>query len=76
MNRLKTGIYGKPIYKKIIYEKRFENKRVFFIVFEKYTIILFCTISDKNTQQKIINKMKEQIEYYFEIIERIYSKQE
>ncbi len=55
---------GDPLQSKILREKRLEEKRVYYLVFEDLKAVLFVAISDKKTQQKTINFILEYINEY------------
>jgi mRNA-degrading endonuclease RelE of RelBE toxin-antitoxin system len=59
---------GKPLGRSYFKEKKFGNKRLYFLVYENYTIILAVGISDKKAQQPTINKIVSEIENYKEFI--------
>ncbi|MCK4647430.1 hypothetical protein KAT24_00695 [Candidatus Pacearchaeota archaeon] len=59
---------GKPLQVSYFREKRFGEKRLYFIVYSTYAIIFAVAISDKKTQQETINKIISEIKNYEEII--------
>ena len=64
---------GKSIYKNFFREKRFfiYNRRVYFLVFKKEKIVLLIAISNKKTQQKVIDKIKSNLNTYEKYIENL-----
>ncbi|MEK6895105.1 MAG: hypothetical protein AABX48_01140 [Nanoarchaeota archaeon] len=62
--KLKENPYvGDPLRYKWFREKRINGKRVYFLIFDDLTAVLFVAISDKKTQQEtidsVLNKLKE-----------------
>ena len=59
---------GKPLSGiNIFREKKFDGKRLFFLVYEKYSVVLLLAVSDKKTQQATINRVLNELanyEYY------------
>ena len=49
---------GKPISYNFFREKKINEKRVYFLIYEDLNLILFVGISNKKTQQKEIDKIK------------------
>jgi putative component of toxin-antitoxin plasmid stabilization module len=60
---------GKPIRVPYFREKKFEAKRLYFLVYENFMIILALAISDKKTQQDTINRIFSELKNYKEFIE-------
>ena len=50
--------FGDPISFKFFREFRIEGKRIFYLVYKDYTIVLVVGTSKKKNQQKIINSIK------------------
>ncbi len=61
---------GKPLKVPYFREKRFDEKRLYFLAYEKSFIILAIAISDKKTQQETINKIISDIESYKKFIDK------
>lgn len=55
---------GKPIILPFFKEKRQNGKRVYFLVYEGYKVVLVIAISDKKAQQATINKILRDISSY------------
>ena len=72
LNQLKEqgGDVGKPLHFPYFREKKFEDKRLYFLVYKDYMIVLALAISDKKTQQETINKIVSELKNYKEIIEK------
>jgi len=61
---------GKPLRYPYFREKKFEGKRLYFLVYKDYMVILALTISDKKTQQETIKKIIQELTNYKEIVEK------
>ena len=72
MNQLKENgdNVGKPLRYPYFREKKFENKRLYFLVYQDYMVVLAIAISDKKTQQETIDKIVLELKNYKDIIER------
>ncbi len=58
---------GKPLVGLSIFkEKKFNGKRIYFLVYSKLSIVLIVAISNKKAQQTTINKILSDIAYYQE----------
>ncbi len=55
---LNGNLVGKPLTYNFLREKRINEKRIYFLIYEDLTIILLVAISNKKNQQKTINKIK------------------
>ncbi len=70
--REQGGDIGKPLQVPYFREKRVEDKRVYFLIYKNYKIVLAIAIGDKKTQQKTINKILSEINNYKEeIVKRL-----
>ena len=61
---------GKPLKVNYFREKKFDEKRLYFLSYKDSLIILALAISDKKTQQETINEILSNIENYKEFISR------
>ena len=65
---------GKPLVLPFFKEKKFDGKRVYFLVYKSYNVILVIAISDKKAQQATINaillRIAEYQRYVFEELRR------
>jgi putative component of toxin-antitoxin plasmid stabilization module len=61
---------GKPLKYPYFREKKFEGKRLYFLVYKDYMIVLALAISNKKTQQETINKIISELQNYKDIIEK------
>ena len=55
---------GKPLGKPYFREKKFGEKRLYFLIYKQFTIILAVGISNKKMQQITINKIISEIKEY------------
>ncbi len=55
---------GKPLKVPYFREKRFEGKRLYFLVYKEFAVILTLGIGDKKTQQETINQILADIDSY------------
>lgn len=70
LNQLKEqgDSVGKPLKVPYFREKKFEGKRLYFLVYKEFMVILTLGIGDKKTQQGTINQILSDLGYYKEII--------
>jgi len=62
---------GKPLGYIFFREKKFNGKRLIFLVYDSYQAIFLITITDKKTQQKVIDLIKANLDVYKEELEKI-----
>jgi len=62
---------GDQLQIKYIREKRFDDKRIYHVVFEDLKAVLIVVISDKKTQQKTIDSIKLNINKYRDYVKSI-----
>ena len=62
---------GKPLGYPFFREKKFNGKRVLFLVYEGQKVIFFVTITDKKAQQHEIDLIKSHLDVYKETVERL-----
>lgn len=63
--QLKINPYaGKPLGYKFFREKRFDGKRLYYLIYDNYVIVVVVAISNKKTQQSTINAIKSMFEIY------------
>ena len=70
----KNPFAGKPLGTKWFREKKFKNKRVYFLVFEDKESVYLVDISGKKDQQKIINSILFLLDSYKKEIEELVPK--
>ena len=69
---LKQNPYdGKPLGYVFFREKKFNGKRLYFLVYESHKAVFLITISDKKAQQEVIDVIKANLDVYKEQLERI-----
>jgi len=59
---------GKPLGRDYFKEKKFGEKRLYFLIYKEFTIILAVGISNKKMQQITINKIISEIKEYEKFI--------
>lgn len=60
---------GRALGFKFFREKRIKGKRVYFLIYDDYVIVLMVAIGDKKTQQKDISQIKMNREEYLKLAE-------
>lgn len=65
-----TNDVGKPLGYPFFREKKIGKYRVYFLVYEDVDTVLLITISGKKTQQDTIDKIKENLDYYYGLIRK------
>lgn len=61
---------GKPLGLPYFREKKFENKRLYFLVYKEFMVVLAIAIGNKKTQQATINQILSDLDEYQEFIIR------
>ena len=61
---------GRPLGYPFFREKKMGKYRLYFLIYEDVDTVLLVTISDKKTQQDIIDTIKSQLDYYKELIRK------
>ena len=70
--RLKLDPFsGKPLGYPFFREKKFDGKRILFLVYAEHLAVFLVTITDKKMQQQVINIIRSQLTEYRETIERL-----
>ena len=59
---------GQPIRFEFFREKKFNGKRMYFLVYNEWNAILLVTFSDKKEQPKVITEIILQLPYYKEFV--------
>ena len=65
---------GDSLQIKSIREKRFNEKRIYFIIFEDLKAILIVGLSNKKVQQKTIDTIRHDINDYRDYVKRVIDK--
>ena len=55
---------GKPLGYRFFREKKFDGKRIYFLVYFTPKVIFLITISDKKVQQQVIDLIKANLDVY------------
>ena len=63
--------YGNPLGVRWFRESRFENYRIYYLIYEDLQAIFIVAISGKKDQQKTINTIKLFLDFFREEIERL-----
>ena len=72
MKQLKEQPFsGKPLGLPYFREKKFDGKRLYFLVYKAFMVVLAVGISDKRAQQATINKILRDLDTYQEFIIKI-----
>ena len=73
--QLKVDPYsGKPLGYAFFREKKFDDKRLLFLIYEEHKTIFLVTITDKRAQQHEIDLIKAHLEVYKDTIKRLMEK--
>ena len=59
---------GKPLGYDFLREKRLNGRRVYYLIYEDFVVVLMAAISDKKTQQATIDAIKDNLNEYYEMI--------
>lgn len=63
--KLKVNPYvGKPLGYDFFREKKIQNYRIYYLIYDSYVAVFVIAISDKKDQQEVINKIKSLIPFY------------
>ena len=62
---------GKPLGYNFFREKKFDGKRLLFLVYEEHKVVFLITITDKKAQQHEIDLIKANLDVHRETIEKI-----
>ena len=69
---LKQNPYSsKPLSYMFFREKKFNGKRMYFLVYEEHKVVFLVTISDKKAQQNVIDLIEANLDVYKEQLESI-----
>ncbi|MBS3099750.1 type II toxin-antitoxin system RelE/ParE family toxin [Candidatus Pacearchaeota archaeon] len=63
--------YGNPLGTKWFQESRFENYRIYYLIYEDLQAVYMVAISSKKDQQKTINTIRLFLEFFREEIEKL-----
>src|SRR3989338_4782607 len=62
---------GRPLGYEFFREKKFNGKRLYFLVYNSHKAVFLITISGKKAQQEVIDVIKANLDIYKEQLERI-----
>jgi len=62
---------GKPLGYNFFREKKFDGKRLIFLIYEEHQVIFLVTITDKKAQQSDIDMIKANLEMYKETVSKV-----
>lgn len=69
--KIKGGDVGKPLGRSYFREKKFGNKRLYFLIYKYQLIVLAVGISNKKMQQNTINEILLELKDYEEYIKKL-----
>ena len=55
---------GKPLKSQFFREKKIQNRRIYFLVYEEILVVLVIAQSDKKHQQETIEEIKKKLDKY------------
>ena len=71
VNQLKQNWdIGKPLGYPFFREKRIDKYRIYFLIYKDIDTVLLITISDKKAQQETIDRIKNQLDFYKDLIRK------
>jgi len=56
---------GKPLGLVFFREKKLNGRRVYYLIYEDFVVVLMVAVSDKKTQQATIEAIKERLDEYY-----------
>ena len=59
---------GKPLGYIFFREKKLNGRRIYYLVYEKFVIVLMVAVSDKKTQQATIDAIKQRLDEYYNFV--------
>ena len=76
IDQLETNPYvGKPLGYDFFREKKVQNYRVYYLIYDTHVVVFVIAISTKKDQQEAIDKIRVLIPYYQEEIKRKFKEQ-
>jgi putative component of toxin-antitoxin plasmid stabilization module len=73
-NLSENPFVGKPLGFTFIREKRLNGRRIYYLVYEQFVVILMVAISTKKTQQATIDAVKYKLEEYNDMVKETLKK--
>lgn len=62
---------GKPLGYRFVRELKFKKFRIYYLIYDKYLIVLLITVSNKKNQQETINLIKKNLSEYLKSVKNI-----
>jgi mRNA-degrading endonuclease RelE of RelBE toxin-antitoxin system len=62
---------GRPLGYEFLREKKFDGKRLLFLIYDKHNIVFLITITDKKAQQQEIDFIKTHLDIYQNQVEEL-----
>ncbi len=62
---------GKPLGYLFLREKKIEGKRVYYLIYEEFNLVLLVATSEKKDQQSTINHIKRGLDEFKEVAQKI-----
>jgi len=70
-NLRRTPFQGKPLGSKYLREKRVKGRRIYYIVYEEFKIVLLVGVSSKKDQSSEIDKIKRELQNLYDYVKSI-----
>lgn len=70
-NLKKEPLSGKPLGYRFFREKKFDGKRLLFLVYEEHSMVFLVTITDKKAQQRDIDFIVSNLKAYKDEIDKL-----
>ena len=67
-NLSENPFVGKPLGLIFLREKKLNGRRIYYLIYEDFVVVLMVAISDKKTQQATIDAIKDKLDQYAKII--------
>jgi mRNA-degrading endonuclease RelE of RelBE toxin-antitoxin system len=65
---------GKPLGLIFLREKKLDGRRIYYLIYDDFVVVLMVAISDKKTQQPTIDSIKEKLDEYYEMVKETLKK--
>ncbi len=66
---------GKPLGYSFLREKKYEDKRIYYLIYEEIKVVLLVSVSNKKTQQETIETIKDSFEEFKKVAKEIAEKE-
>jgi mRNA-degrading endonuclease RelE of RelBE toxin-antitoxin system len=67
-------LIGKPLGLPFLREKKFEGKRMYFLIYDEWSVVLLALISGKKDQQEAIDWIKQHLPELREYVQKLVEK--